>query len=376
MADGHRSIWTETAQFDEFRRDVDAFLNRELTEDLRAAGRATIGMHSDEAACRDWWRRLLSRGWIAPSWPVEHGGAGWTAAQRLYFENACAEQDAPILFSSGIRTIGPLIIAEGSEAQKTRYLPAILNGDDIWCQGFSEPQAGSDLSALSLKGQVDGDQIILNGSKLWTSMAHEATHMFLLARTEPGSVGGEGISFLLLDLSLPGITIRPIKTIDGQAEVNEVWFENVRTPVHDRIGAMGEGWQTAKRLMAIARGNNTTTGLLRRSLRAAWRGLKQAGGDPSCAARLSQLGMRVDGVEALERRIASGAMPIGEGAAASVIKLVATELHQLITEAGWISAPNSNFAQARYLALRAASIYSGTSEIHRNILARAIGAPK
>ena len=375
MPDGQSFFTYKPAASAAFRSEVDAFLEAALTEDLRAAGRATVGMHSEPEACRIWWHRLRRQGWLAPSWPIELGGAGWSAAQRLYFENACAERDAPILFSSGIRTIGPLIMHEGSLAQKARYLPAILSGEDVWCQGFSEPQAGSDLSALSLKGVVDGDHVVLNGSKLWTSMAHEATHMFLLARTEPGSAGGRGISFLLVDLTLPGITIRPIKTIDGQEEVNEVWFEDVRTPAEDRIGALGEGWQTAKRLMAIARGNNTTTGLLRRSLRAARRGL-DGDSDPASASRLSALEMQVDGLEALESRVESGLMPIEDAPAASVIKLVATELHQLITEAGAIAAPNSDFAQARYLALRAASIYSGTSEIHRNILARAIGAPR
>ena len=375
MPDGQSFFPNRTGASSAFKAEVDAFLDSALTEDLRAAGRATVGMHSETEACQKWWRLLLEQGWLAPSWPVEYGGAGWSAAQRLYFENACADRDAPILFSSGIRTIGPLIMHEGSQAQKDRYLPAILSGEHVWCQGFSEPQAGSDLSALSLKGQMDGDEIILNGGKLWTSMAHEATHMFLLARTEQGSSGGRGISFLLVDLALPGISIRPIRTIDGQQEVNEVWFENVRTPTADRVGELGEGWQTAKRLMAIARGNNTTTGLLRRSLRAAKRSL-EALADPESVIRLSQLEMQVDGLEALERRVESGLMPIEAAPAASVIKLIATELHQLITEAGAIAAPNSDFAQARYLALRAASIYSGTSEIHRNILARAIGAPR
>ncbi|MEL6829273.1 MAG: acyl-CoA dehydrogenase family protein [Pseudomonadota bacterium] len=376
MADGLQFFSKEAAASEAFRTEVDRFLNEALTDELRAAGRATVGMHSESSACRIWWDRLLKRGWLAPSWPRAYGGADWSADQRLYFENACAERDAPILFSSGIRTIGPLIIHEGSAAQKARYLPRILSGEDVWCQGFSEPQAGSDLSALSMKGRVKDDVVVLNGNKLWTSMAHEATHMFLLVRTEPGSSAGEGISFLLVDLTLPGITIRPIPTIDGQAEVNEVWFEDVRTPVADRIGELGAGWQTAKRLMAIARGNNTTTGLLRRSLRAARRGLADPMSDPPSSDRLTALEMQVDGLEALEHRVDSGAMPIAEAPAASVVKLIATELHQLITEAGCIAAPNSDFAQARYLALRAASIYSGTSEIHRNILARAIGAPR
>ncbi|MEP1598266.1 MAG: acyl-CoA dehydrogenase family protein, partial [Hyphomonas sp.] len=176
-----------------FRADVDAFLDAELTDELRAAGRETTGLKSARWACEAWRNRMNARGWFAPSWPVEHGGAGWSAEQRLYFENACAARDAPIVMNSGVRTIGPLIIAEGSDEQKAHYLPAILNGEHEWCQGFSEPQAGSDLTALSLRATREGGEFILNGSKVWTSFAHYATHMFLLARCEPGSTGREGL---------------------------------------------------------------------------------------------------------------------------------------------------------------------------------------
>jgi len=359
-----------------FRTDVNAFLDTALTEDLRAAGRATTGLKSAPEACAAWRDKLRARGWLAPSWPISHGGAGWSTAQRLYFENACAERDAPILQSSGVRTIGPLIIAEGSPAQKSRYLPAILTGEHEWCQGFSEPHAGSDLSALSLRAARDGDDFILSGSKLWTSFAQHATHMFLLARCDPQSSGGHGLVFLLVEMDRPGIEVCPIRFIDGDCETNEVFFDRVRTPSADRVGAVGEGWKAAKRLMAIARSNNTTTGLLRRALRAAVRGYSEAGwADTGLAAKLHGFAMCIDVFEALEAHVGDGRIGIDEASASSALKLLATELHQAITEAGVDSDPNSGFAQAKYFATRAATIYSGTSEIHRNILARAIGCP-
>ena len=359
-----------------FRAEVDAFLDDALTEDLRAAGRATTGLKSGPEASLAWREKLHARGWYAPSWPVEHGGAGWSAAQRLYFENACAARDAPILMSSGVRTIGPLIIAEGSPAQQARYLPAILRGEHEWCQGFSEAQAGSDLSALSLRATRDGDDFVLTGSKLWTSFAQYATHMFLLARCEPDSKGGDGLVFLLVEMDRPGISVHPIRFIDGEDETNEVFFDGVRTPVADRIGEVGDGWKAAKRLMAIARSNNTTTGLLRRALRAARRGAAEQGGvDAAVQAQLADMTRRVDEFEALEAHVAAGRMAVDAAPATSALKLLATELHQAITETAIEAAPNSAFAQAKYFATRAATIYSGTSEVHRNILARAIGCP-
>ena len=278
--------------------------------------------------------------------------------------------------SSGVRTIGPLIIAEGTPDQQARYLPAILRGEHEWCQGFSEAQAGSDLSALSLRATRDGDDFVLTGSKLWTSFAQYANHMFLLARCEPDSKGGDGLVFLLVEMDRPGIAVRPIRFIDGEDETNEVFFDGVRTPAADRIGEIGKGWKAAKRLMEIARSNNTTTGLLRRALRAAQRGAAE-GGMMEAGVRMKLAGMarRIDEFEALESRAAAGMVAVAAAPATSLLKLLATELHQAITEIGLEAAPDSAFAQAKYFATRAATIYSGTSEVHKNILARAIGCP-
>ncbi|WP_084421373.1 acyl-CoA dehydrogenase family protein [Henriciella litoralis] len=355
-----------------FKEEVQAFLSESLTEPLREAGRKTTGLKSDPAACKLWREALAQKGWVAPDWPTAHGGAGWSPEQRLYFETACAANDAPILMSSGVRTIGPLIIAHGNDEQKNHYLPAILNGQHEWCQGFSEPQAGSDLPALALRATRDGDEFILNGTKLWTSFAQAATHMFLLARSNPDSRGRDGLVFLLVEMRRPGIKVSPIKCLDGSHEVSEVFFDNVRTPVADRIGEIDEGWAVAGQLMQIARSNNTTTGTLRRAYRAVERQVSGPGqNELSLINTLVDLARQIDDFEALEERLskASGRQ------ASSMMKLRATELHQAITEVGLTAAPNSSLAMDKYLSTRGATIYSGTSEIHRNALARMIGCP-
>lgn len=356
-----------------FREDVDAFLKQYLTPDLRQAGRVTTGLKSSRDACKKWRKILLDSGWLAPNWPVKYGGAGWTSEQRLYFEAACAENDAPVFMCSGIRTIGPLIIAAGRKEQKERYLPAILTGEHEWCQGFSEPQAGSDLTALTLRAERDGNDFILNGSKIWTSFAQHASHMFLLARSDPTSKRGQGLVFLLVDLRTPGIQIRPIPFIDGEAETNQVFFDNVRVPGNERIGEIGEGWSVAKQLMAIARSNNTTTGVLRRALRMAVREALGAGElDVAVRAKFAKLEIEIDNFEALELRAGIDGQGLNCSAPSSVLKVLSTELHQQITELGLELNPFSSLAAKKYFSTRAASIYSGTSEVHRNILSKDI----
>ena len=356
-----------------FRDRVDAFLDCALSDELRAAGRDTVGLKSSRQACQAWHRKLYEQGWAAPAWPVEHGGAGWTKAEQLYFETACAEQDAPLVHSSGIRTIGPLIMAIGTRAQKQSYLPRILSGEHEWCQGFSEPQAGSDLTALQLHAERDGDEFILNGSKIWTSFASDATHMFLLARCGVKSDERDGVVMLLVEMDRPGIEVRPIKFIDGHCETSQVFFTNVRTPVADRLGEIGGGWAAARTLMTIARSNNTTPGLLRRTLRAARRAASHARHDPALKTRLDRLEMRLDAFEALSSRKTSQSVGGTDRITSSMLKVVATELQQAMNEAAVSGAPNESGVLARYFANRAATIYSGTSEIHRNTMGRLIG---
>lgn len=365
-----------------FRAELDEFLRTELTEDLREAGRRTTGVHSEIGAAREWHRRLFRRGWIAPAWPTSQGGCGWDARRRFLFDQACARNDAPVLFGTGIRSLGPLLIAMGTEAQKRRYLPKILNGEDLWCQGFSETGAGSDLAALATAATREDAHYVVTGRKVWTTGAHLANRMFALVRTDRSARPQDGITFLLVDMDSPGITIRPIVTMDGEHEFNEVLFDALRVPVANRVGEENDGWAVAKHLMRFARTNNTNSGLLRRS----WRALERAAGrygaadDPAFPLRRAAIETELVALEALELRLLhSGRLSGDDEAGASLMKTAMTELHQRITEltldalgphaASGID-PDAAHATTRYLATRAASIYSGTSEVHRNVMAR------
>jgi acyl-CoA dehydrogenase len=371
-----------------FEQALDAFLSVALTPELRAAGRNTTGVYSDITACRVWHRRLFEQGWIAPAWPPAFGGTNWTPAQRLRFDRECAANDAPVLFAGGIRSLGPLLIAVGTHEQKRRYLPAILDGSDLWCQGFSEPGAGSDLAAIQTRADVGNGHYVLNGSKIWTTGAHVSNRMFCLARTARLAKPQQGITFLLVDMASRGITVRPIRTLSGDCEFNEVLLENVLVPFSDRVGEEGDGWAVAKRLMQYARANNTTTGLLRRAYRRAAHFITSFGMNERSLLRAELLAIDCDmlALEALELRILGECEHDGVSAVqASTIKTLATELHQriaslIIDAAGpaansceldqsqWCS--DGAFASAKYFSTRAASIYSGTNETHRNLIAQ------
>ncbi len=366
-----------------FRDDVRAFLAQALTPDLREAARRTVGVHSAIDACRKWHGRLFHKGWIAPAWPVAFGGTGWSAQQRFLFEQECARHDAPILFAAGLRSIGPLIIARGTPEQRRRYLPKILTGEDLWCQGFSEADAGSDLAALNTRAARVGDTYRINGRKLWTTGAHLANRMFALVRTRSAPKPQEGITFLTIDMAAPGMHVRPIVTLDGEHEFNEVVFDDTSVPVTNRIGEENEGWAVAKQLMRFARGNNTNSSLLRR----AWRGLQRAVDassdlEPMLTMRLAEAETALMNFESFELSLLqSGKLSGDDETSASLMKVVATELHQRISEllldvAGHCAMAHGSFPARKYLATRAASIYSGTSEIHRNLIARDLLGPR
>ena len=219
-----------------FLHEVRAFLDEALTPELRAVGRATIGVHSDIAAGLEWHRRLYRKGWIAPAWPKAWGGTGWTARQRFLFERECALNDAPILFAGGIRSIGPLLIEMGTTRQRERYIPGILSGDDLWCQGFSEPGAGSDLVAVNTRAVRDGDYYVVTGSKIWTTGAHLSNRMFAIVRTSEGERPAQGLTFLLVEMPSPGLAVAPIIGLAGEHEFNQVFFDGVRVPIANRVG--------------------------------------------------------------------------------------------------------------------------------------------
>ena len=249
-----------------FREEVRAFLDVALTPDLRAAGRATTGFYSDPAAGALWHQRLYDKGWIAASWPKAWGGTGWSPVERAIFDEECARNDAPILFSTGLRSIGPLIIEMGSQAQRDAYIERILRGQDCWCQGFSEPGAGSDLSGIVASARRDGDTFILNGQKIWTTGAHICNRMFAIFRSDPQSRGNAGMSFFLLDMATPGIRVQPLIDLRGEHEFNQVFFDDAVIPANCLVGEQDDGWRVARRLMALARSNNSPSSHTRRVL--------------------------------------------------------------------------------------------------------------
>ena len=371
-----------------FLAEVRAFLTEALTPDLRQAGRLTLGVHADIAACRLWHRRLYERGWIAPAWPRTWGGTGWSARQRFLFDRECALNDAPILFAGGIRSIGPLLIEIGTPFQRARYLPAILSGDDLWCQGFSEPGAGSDLAAVSTRARRQGNHYVVDGSKIWTTGAHHANRMFALVRTAEGERRQQGLSFLLIDMDSQGLTVSPIIGLNGEHEFNQVFFDGVRAPVANLVGEENDGWGVAKRLMQLARSNNTPSALVRRALRRTAAGVAAAD-EPALSARLAALEIQLMAFEQLElAALPAGRPRPGDQTAPSMLKLMGSELHQKVTELALEAAGPTAVASlsaigtsgddidagasviAKYLAVRAATIYSGASETQRNIIAR------
>ena len=237
-----------------FREEVQDFLSDNLTLELRQAGQRTMGICSPHEASQAWQKILYARGWAAPSWPVEYGGTGWTPMQRHIFATECHLADAPMLAPMGLEMVAPAIMGHGNEAQKAYYLPRILAAEDSWCQGYSEPGSGSDLASLQCRADKDGDDYIINGTKIWTTHAQYASRMFCLVRTSSDGKPQAGISFVLIDMDTPGITVEPIITMAGNHEVNQVFLDNVRVPQKNCVGAENEGWTVAKYLLEFERG--------------------------------------------------------------------------------------------------------------------------
>ncbi len=392
------------SETENFIADVREFLAENLDDDLRRAARLTTGVHSHIDASQRWYKILADKGWIAPAWPKEFGGTGWSASQCHLFNLECTHAGAPLLCQIGIRHLGPVLMAHGSQAQKDQYLPAILSGEHIWCQGYSEPPAGSDLAALKLKAERVGDEYVLNGTKLWTTGAHFSTHMFCLARTSIDARKQEGITYLLIDMATSGITIEPIISISGEHELNQVFFDNVRVPVANRVGPEGEGWRVAKDQMQFARSNNINTAWVREMLTRLsdfCAGEKTGYGsvladDPNFGGRLAQADVQLKSIEMMELRVlAASEAGQNPGALSSMLKTRGSEVKQQVSElaaeaAAYYGLPLQHaaldpFAQCSiigsegaatalptYLNERAATIYSGASEIQRDVLAKRV----
>jgi alkylation response protein AidB-like acyl-CoA dehydrogenase len=385
-----------------FRDAVRAFLDRALTPGLREVGQRATSVFTDKHHSLAWQRILHDQGWVAPAWPVEHGGAGWNDVRRHIFAAECAAAGAPNLAPMGLKMVGPVIMRFGTPEQKARCLPRILSGEDYWCQGYSEPGSGSDLASLQMRAVSDGEDYVLNGSKIWTTHAQWATHMFCLVRTRTEGKPQAGITFLLLDMKTPGIRIEPIITLAGEHEVNQVFFDDVRVPMTGRVGAENDGWTVAKYLLEFERGGGAAAGLkvsLHRLRDIA--ALEAEDGvrlidDPSFRRRLSDAEVTVQAVEISEHRVLS-ALSTGRnpGPVSSMLKVQGTEALQQLDEIGVQAAghyaavhqlsaraPGSNLPilgpehamvlMARYLNNRAASIYGGSNEIQRDIIGRLV----
>ena len=381
-----------------FRDEVRAFLREHLTGDLVRATRLNTSVFSEPDVALRWHRILHARGWVAPAWPVEHGGAGWSLVRRWIFETELARAGAPPLSPMGLRMAGPVIMRFGTPEQRARWLPRILSGDDAWCQGYSEPGSGSDLASLRTRAVRDGDDYVVDGTKIWTTHAHHADMMFALVRTgTDGARRQDGISFLLVDMRTPGIGVRPIRSASGDHEVNQVFFDAVRVPVANRIGEEGQGWTIAKYLLEFERGGAIAAARLRAALErvvalATGRGALE---DPDLALAVSAVEVDVDALEATELRIMA-TLQVGQnpgGLVSSMLKLRWSELQQAITrlavralgpdalawEPGRPMHRHDSAAGldddarpvvAQYLNARAYTIFGGSSEIQREIVAR------
>jgi len=388
-----------TEQERDFRDEVRSFIRDNLPREL--AAKARLQSHIAKADVVAWHKILHRRGWSAPSWPREFGGPGWTPMQRYIFEDECAAADAPPLSFFGVSMIGPVLYTYGTEAQKTRYLPGIVSMDEHWCQGYSEPGSGSDLASLRTRAESDGDFYVVNGSKIWTSDAHKADMMFCLVRTDTEARQQRGISFILIDMKTPGLSVRPLVSIDGGHTLNEVFFDNVRVPKANLVGEENSGWTYAKFLLGHERATSAEVARSKRRLSMLKTIAREERGedgaalieDPVFASRLAaleieMLALEMTNVRLLVRGEADDAM-----AAASMMKLRGSEVMQKLTELtvdalGFVGMPYAGrddgshqspgapaYADGRiedYLFRRAATIYAGSSETQRNILAKTI----
>ena len=387
-----------------FQSQVRDFLQDSLTPDIREAARLCTTILAEHGATQKWHRIMYRQGWAAPSWPMEHGGPGWDPMQRYLFAAEYARAGAPRLSPLGLGMVGPAIMGHGSKAQMAFYLPRILSGEDVWCQGYSEPGAGSDLASLQCRAVRDGDDYIINGSKIWTTNAHHANRMFCLVRTDTSGKPQAGITFLLLEMNSPGIRVEPIHILGGDHEFNQVHFDDVRVPRQNRVGAENDGWTVAKYLLEFERGGAAHAAALRASLadvRRMAHGRRHGDGqsllaEPGFARDLSALEIELTTVEFTEHRIMAEIAKRGSpGPASSMLKTRSTEVQQAVSElamraVAYYAAPHQPEERlpganlepvgqrdemsvtARYLNDRAASIYGGSNEIQRNIMAKMV----
>jgi len=386
-----------------FVEEVRRFARSTLSTQTRA--KVLNGKLPDRAERTHWQRALVEKGWGAPAWPVAFGGTGWGVVRRHVFDEILAEEGAPNPPVFGMGMLAPVLMKFGSADQQERFLPRILTMDDFWCQGFSEPGAGSDLASVRTRAEREGDHWRINGQKIWTTLAHVADWMFALVRTSQEESKHKGLSIVMIDMRAPGITVRPIITLDGEHEVNEVFFDDVRIPAENLIGAPGQGWTHARYLLSLERTGIARVGQSKREIARlkalAARQRTPFGtllGDPQFARRIASLEIALMALELTTLRML-GAMESGQapGPEANILKIRGSELQQALTEAmmdavgshtqaydphAWadgthedpVGPPEAGALAGTYFNTRKVSIYGGSNEIQRNIIAsRALG---
>ncbi|MEL7190129.1 MAG: acyl-CoA dehydrogenase family protein [Pseudomonadota bacterium] len=388
-----------------FREEVRTFLAEKLPQHLRDGARHTPGVFVEPDIGMEWHRILCKQGWVAPMWPKEDGGTGWSPVQKFIFDKECALAGAPSLAILGLKLVGPVICAFGTPEQKARFLPGILSGDDYWCQGYSEPGSGSDLASLKTSARLENGEYIVNGSKIWTTHAHHANWIFALVRTDPNVKKQAGITFLLMPMDQEGVEVTPIHSMSGDHEVNAVFFSDAKTPEENRIGEEGQGWAIAKFLLENERGGSCFAPRLLQSIdRLAAMADEQPSGvngamahDARFRDRLARTRLEAEALEFTELRIlaelAKGRSP---GPQTSLVKLLASNIGQDIdtlqlellgTDALQLplerplygnEAPEpvgsdaAQTAMGRYLNNRAATIFGGSDEVQKNIIAKTV----
>ena len=384
-----------------FRADVQRFLREEVPPRLTAKVKG--GKRLTKADMQEWHALLNARGWLANHWPKEYGGPGWNAVEKFIFEHECALAYAPRTVPFGVNMLGPVLIKYGNEAQKRHWLPRILDGSDWWCQGYSEPGAGSDLASVKTTAVRQGDHYVVNGQKTWTTLGQHANMIFCLVRTDRESKPQEGISFLLVDMHSPGVEVRPIITLDGEHEVNEVFFTDVKVPVENLVGGENKGWTCAKYLLTYERTNIAGVGFsvaalerlkgIAQRVRRNGRPLAQ---DPLFAARMARVEIDLENMKTTNLRViaavAGGGVP---GAESSMLKIRGTEIRQELNsltrramgpyalpfidealdegyEGETFGPAEASFAAVQYFNNRKLSIFGGSNEIQKNIISKMI----
>jgi acyl-CoA dehydrogenase len=399
-----------TAEDLAFRDEVRAWIKDAYSPELKAMMAQSKNGYLDKEGQITWQKKLYERGWAAPDWPVEHGGPGFTPNQRLIFQMETSAAGCPTVSPMGLKMVAPVIMAFGTPAQKEKFLPPILRSDVWWCQGYSEPGSGSDLASLQMKAVRDGDHYVLNGTKIWTTHAQWADWIFCLVRTSQEKKNQDGISFILVDMKTPGITVQALPTLDGprqgEQEINQVFFDNVRVPAENRIGDEGKGWTYAKYLLEFERGNAYGPGLkhmLSKVRRIASLEMDGQGRtllqDEDFRRRIAKLEVKVQALDMTERRVfAQAAAGQSIGASSSMLKCAGTDAQQAITEltleaVGAYAQPfvQDTWAEIKgrsntprpgpdyagpaapvYFNYRKASISAGSNEIQRNIMAKLV----